>query len=197
MNSQKNLMLQVDGVITDHEFGSFGTVYNALVESLRVQERIIVSIIINGVEVLADKVESFPCNEVHHAIISTQQKNQFIQGLLESVTDYIPNLCKGIIKIANLLQADRQEESYELFVQAIEGLEWTNSCISGLLELCNEQRNDDLYNLNIKFHNHLLELEQAMELQSTTDIADILEYVLAPTLVDIGITLSDYSIKPV
>lgn len=181
MAPTKTLRLQIDDVLTEQLAGSFGTVYPEVVERLNEEQKVIVQIALNGVEVLPDGVDAVSAAEVEEVVIRTQSMGRFAIELIVTAEEYLPKLQGGLIKVASLFHAGREQEAQALFAEAVEGLEWTNSCFSGLGQFAATLGNHELLNVYGDFQTQLVAAGEAMEQQNVTELADLLEYELAET----------------
>ncbi|WP_232463445.1 hypothetical protein [Tumebacillus avium] len=182
MATGQKLRLYLDGVETEHDTGTFLAVYEQAMQRLNEEERIIIGISINGVEVLPDSLGDIAHDEITQAVISSQPMVEFAEGLANTAFDYLPKLKQGLISVSRLFQEGRDEDAHTLFVEAVEGLEWINSCLGGLGAWLAQKGSVELLQLHGTYQGQLADLGAAMEQKNLTDVADLLEYEVAETL---------------
>jgi biotin operon repressor len=182
MTTENTLRLQIDDQVTEHKAGTFADLYSSIVERLQQEGRIITSISLNGVEVLADNIDIFPNEEVKNVLIRTQPFEQFALELTNTALEYLPKLQKGLEQTAGLFQAGNEAEAYALFAQAIDGLGWVDSCLGGLGQWFGARGDHRLLEVHGRYQSQIALLGEAMEDQNYTDAADLLQYELAETV---------------
>ncbi|TCP57842.1 hypothetical protein EV586_102288 [Tumebacillus sp. BK434] len=181
MPTVKPLCLQIDDITMEHQAASFGTVYPDLVKRLNEEEKVIVEMSLNGVNVLPDGVFDVPSEKVELVVIRTKTMEEFALDLIETAEEYLPKLTNGMIQIASQFHAGREQEAHALLAEAIEGLEWADSCFAGLGQWAATKGNHELLVVSGTYQNQIVSVSFAMEQQNITDLADLLEYELAVT----------------
>lgn len=182
MTIQKELRVQWNGQVTEHEAGTFLAVYQQLMQQANQNEHIITSLSVNGVDVLPDTVEGIAHRDVTEAVLTTQPMNEFANGLITTALDYLPNLQQGLVRIANLFQEGREDDAHALFVEAVDGLEWLDSCLGGIGAWTAQKGDAALQMLHGTYQGQLSDLSEMMEQKNITDMSDMLEYELSETV---------------
>ncbi|WP_227874331.1 Rrf2 family transcriptional regulator [Tumebacillus algifaecis] len=188
---EKTLRLQWNDAVTEHEAGTFLHVYQQLLQQANEAEQIITGLMINGVEVLPDSVAGMAHTEIAEAVVQTKPMPEFAGDLIATALDYLPNLQQGLVRIANLMQEGREQEAHELFLQAVDGLEWLDSCLGGLGGWMAQKGDTTLQQLHGMYQGQLSDLSELMEQKSITEISDLLEYELSETVANAKASLSE------
>lgn len=182
MTTSNTLRLQIDETVTEFAAGTFASVYPRVVEQLNEQGQIIVHISLNGVEVLPTGVDAVPGGDVEEVLIRTESMEQFAFDLITTADEYLPKLKEGLVTIASLYQSGKEDEANSLFAEAVDGLGWTESCLSGLGQWAMTRGDQKLLGIHDAYQSQLAQLSEAMEAQNLTEFSDLLEYELAETV---------------
>lgn len=102
-------------------------------------------------------------------------KEKKIEEIFCSLVDYIPKLSKGIENIIKSIHGGDETKFLDMFVNAIEGMEWSIAAMHITKEIHNY---NDYDNINLV----LKELLGAFESQDYTLIADLFEYEILPEI---------------
>lgn len=183
---KKELLVRIDSnELTIPLDRTFTEIYQEIKQEILSNGRLISEVWVNGVRTLDEYVADLKDAEVHEIAMATRTKDELIVEMMVTAQDYLPRLHSGLAKVATLIQGGGEGAGSLLFVESIEGLQWLNMLVEGILGstfqnqiVQNLDWQETRHNLNETIQNLL----DAWQNQDYVLISDLLEYELCPNI---------------
>lgn len=176
------MSLKVDGKIVNGSAETLGGLVQLLLALPECQERVIQSIVIDGVEVNDwDDSSSMPIAATSDVVVTTRPLAHALLETAASCREYLPRLIEGSMKIATQLQQGQPKEALGSIPDLIDGLQWYSEFLAYVASLAPEEKEpaqERVFSLN----GILEQLVASLEGSDLTLLADLLEYELVPEL---------------
>jgi len=135
---------------------------------------------------------------VEDSIVETPEN--IVVESIQNGAEYLPVLAEGLRSVSRLCQEGREGEGINLFIEAIEGLEWLTSVLQGIttfnLQRTTTSSRDKSFNqLATEYNDKLTELSTAWENSDFVLVSDLLEYELVPLLDEITVAFQTFSVN--
>ncbi|MBU5440991.1 hypothetical protein [Paenibacillus sp. MSJ-34] len=124
-------------------------------------------------------------SEVKEMRVVTVTQREAMKESLQELQNYLPKLIKATDSIAELYYEEVTEQTWDLFTQLVEGMNWVyqaiDLCVKDMeqlderLSLCNQLK-QILRDLSIQFP----AINDALETQDYISVGDVLKYELKP-----------------
>lgn len=187
------MKLLIDGTETAVELKDAKTVEDAFAafkETIS-EGRIIVEILVDGVALAEENEQEFLSKEiasVSEVSIKTDSPNELATTNLKEAKEYLDSFKKQIDDVIEVLQVGGEEETYDIFVDGLKGLEDVLYLIDVVKNMNNIESKDltvDDQNLDQfidGFTSTLAEFKTALEDEDLVYMQDLLQYELKPAL---------------
>ena len=115
--------------------------------------------------------------------MNLENPNKLLEEAIEEGRVYLPRLKEGISEIVTMLQEGREGEGVNLFIQALEGMEWLETVLNGI-ECFNDNTNykDGQGDITTRYRHALADLLEAWENRDMVLISDLLEFEVVPVI---------------
>lgn len=188
-----NMKLLIDGTETTYDLRGANTVEEAFTSFKEViaQDRIIVEILIDGKELNKDNESDFLNSEIaaiDEVAIKTDSPFELAKTNIKEADEYLDSFKTQIDDVIEVLQSGGEEETYDIFVDGLKGLEdvlYLVDVVKQMLTLksedlvVEEQNLDDFIDA---FTGSLAEFKTALEDEDLVYLQDLLQYELKPAL---------------
>lgn len=187
------MKLLIDGLENDIDLKGAKTVDQALpaLKELIAKDRIIVEILLDGLSLTADTEQTFLSKEldsIDTLTIKTDSPMQLAKTNLKEADEYLESFGKQIDEVIEVLQVGGEEETYDIFVDGLKGLEdvlYLMDVVKKMIELDSselvvEDQSLDEYIEN--FGETLNEFKTALEDEDLVYLQDLLQYEFKPAL---------------
>lgn len=167
----------------------FGAV-SAVSEFLRGQQRSVLSVKVDGVEVspetIAERLKGKPLAEVKRLEIGSESTTALVEECLAGLQEFLPELPQVCRNLAEVFQSEKPDEGFDPFVELAEiwgHIKSRESLVANALELDLgglEVDGKTVESIHTELNQFLQEAEQALKDGDIILLADLLEYELAP-----------------
>ncbi len=157
-----------------------------LKSALKENNLIVMEARVNGVKSSTDLAQLADLNDIETMALLVGTPRQVINDGLETAVTYLPILRSGLTDAAALFQEGREGEGISKFLEAVPGLEWLGQILSGAAMFLDSSISQDSFRDSAAgYSKKLEELLEGWQNRDYVLIADLLEYELAPFILEL------------